>query len=160
MAEASNAQPVKFTITHHRKEGVTHEAFMNWISTVHLLKAIPVFKKYGVIGLPHEPLPLPKEKALYPSMLTSPQFDSPAALNDPFRTTMTVIHPTWEVADYDCVIEYTLPNIETIYAVMGDPDWAETVADQEAWVATEKALLTLGTHTKYLDGGEVVAQRQ
>lgn len=52
MAESTNQQehrPVKFTLTHHRKTGTTHEAFMEWIVKVHLPKAIPIFKKHKVI---------------------------------------------------------------------------------------------------------------
>ena len=73
---------------------------------------------------------------------------------------MAAARPTWEIGNYDCFIEYTLPSVETIYAVMGDPDWAESVADQDQWVDMDKALLTLGTVTKYLDGGEVVEQKK
>jgi hypothetical protein len=42
-------RPVKFTITHYRLPQHTHEAFIKWIVEVHLPKAMPVFKKYGVI---------------------------------------------------------------------------------------------------------------
>jgi hypothetical protein len=52
MAEITEQQtrPLKFTLTHYRKAGTTHEAFMKWIVEVHLPKAIPLFKKYGVTG--------------------------------------------------------------------------------------------------------------
>jgi hypothetical protein len=43
-------RPLKFTLTHYRKAGTTHEAFMKWIVEVHLPKAIPLFKKHGVTG--------------------------------------------------------------------------------------------------------------
>jgi hypothetical protein len=48
--EQQKARPFKFTVTHYRKAGTTHEAFMKWIVEVHLPKAIPLFKKYGVVG--------------------------------------------------------------------------------------------------------------
>ena len=48
--EQQKAKPLKFTLTHHRKAGTTHEAFMKWIVEVHLPKAIPIFKKHGVTG--------------------------------------------------------------------------------------------------------------
>lgn len=44
-----------------------------------------------------------------------------------------------------------------IGAVMADPDWAESVKDQEDWVDVPKALLSLGYYTPYLlETGEVV----
>jgi hypothetical protein len=53
MAEIANQQderPMRFTLTHYRKAGITHDAFMKWIVEVHLPKAIPIFKKHGVTG--------------------------------------------------------------------------------------------------------------
>ena len=44
------SKPVKFTLTHYRKDGTTHENFMKWIVEVHLPKAIPVFKIHGITG--------------------------------------------------------------------------------------------------------------
>ncbi|PVH94897.1 hypothetical protein DM02DRAFT_660625 [Periconia macrospinosa] len=139
MAESTKQQedrPVRFTLTHYRKEGTTHEDFMKWIVEVHLPKAIPVFQKHGVIGY-----------AL---------FDTPAAFNDPLREQMAVVNPTWEVADYDCIIEYTLPSIQTIGNIMQDPQWIEAVADQKDWVQIPKALLSLGYHTQYVSEGKVL----
>ena len=70
---------------------------------------------------------------------------------------MAVIHPTWQVADYDCFIEYTLPDVHTIGNVMTDPEWIEAVADQEDWVDTSRLLLSVGHHTHYLSDGQVIA---
>ena len=50
MTGNSEDQTVKLTITHHRKQEHTHEAFINWIIEDHLQVAIPVFKKYGLIS--------------------------------------------------------------------------------------------------------------
>ena len=69
---------------------------------------------------------------------------------------MAIAQPTWQVADYDCIIEYTLPDTHTIMSVMTDPEWAEAVKDQVDWVDTSKALLSLGEHTQYLHEGEIV----
>ena len=43
-------QPTRFTLTHYRKAGTTHERFMKWLVEVHLPKAIPLFKKHGITG--------------------------------------------------------------------------------------------------------------
>jgi hypothetical protein len=67
------------------------------------------------------------------------------------------MRPTWEFADFDCVIEYTLPGVEAIQKVMADPDWPAAIKDQDDWVDTERALVSLGYNTPYLlETGEIV----
>jgi hypothetical protein len=84
------------------------------------------------------------------------KFDTEAAFNDPLREKMAIFHPTWEVADYDCIIEYALPNPQVIENVQTDPEWLSAVADQEDCVDTSKSLLSLGYHTQYLSEGRVL----
>jgi hypothetical protein len=50
MYELPDSAPVKFTITHYRQQQHSHEAFINFIIEEHLPLALPIFKKYGVIG--------------------------------------------------------------------------------------------------------------
>lgn len=70
---------------------------------------------------------------------------------------MGKFRPTWDFADFDCVLEYTIPNVAAIKNVMSDPDWATAIKDQEDWVDTSKALVSLGYSTPYLlENGEVV----
>jgi hypothetical protein len=69
---------------------------------------------------------------------------------------MAFLHPTWEVADYDCIIEYTVPSAQIIENVMTDPEWIEVLQDQEDWVDTTKALLSLGYHTQYISEGKAI----
>ncbi|KAK8122210.1 hypothetical protein PG984_010880 [Apiospora sp. TS-2023a] len=129
-------QPLKFTITHYRLPQHTHEAFIKWITEEHLPLALPVLKKHGAIG--------------YSLFIT------PEPLNDGLRALYKDIRPTWDVADYDCVIEYILPDMECIQKVMTDPDWQTSVKDQDQWVDVPKALVSLGHHVPYLVEGEVV----
>lgn len=73
---------------------------------------------------------------------------------------MGKIRPTWDFADWDCFLEYTIPNVETIKNVMADPDWPAALKDQDEWLDTSKALLSLGYHVPYLlETGEVVNMR-
>ncbi|KAI1094735.1 hypothetical protein F5B19DRAFT_490270 [Rostrohypoxylon terebratum] len=70
---------------------------------------------------------------------------------------MQKMRPTWDFAGFDCVLEHTLPDMQTIQKVMTDPDWALAVKDQENWVDTSKALLSLGYQVPYLlESGEIV----
>lgn len=70
---------------------------------------------------------------------------------------MGKLRPSWEFADFDCFLEYTIPDVQTIKNVMSDPAWQEVIKDQEEWVDTSKALVSLRYHTPYLlETGEVV----
>jgi EthD domain len=67
------------------------------------------------------------------------------------------IRPTWDFADFDCFIEYTMPDLQSIRDLMSDPEFLESVKDQEEWVDTSKALISIGYYTPYLlETGEVV----
>ncbi|CAL5870493.1 uncharacterized protein PFLUO_LOCUS4730 [Penicillium psychrofluorescens] len=133
---AEGDQPVKFTITHYRKQEHTHEAFIKWMVEEHLPLAIPVFKKHGVI-----------EYSL---------FVTPPPLNDALKQEVGQVRPTWDFADFDCFIEYTLPNAEVIKNIMSDPDWAVALKDQDDWVDVPKALVSLGYSTTYVKDGKAV----
>lgn len=39
---------IKFTATHYRKDGVSHEDFIKWFTEQHLPAALPLMKKYGI----------------------------------------------------------------------------------------------------------------
>lgn len=85
------------------------------------------------------------------------QFFTPPPLNSALKQELGEIRPTWDVADFDCFIEYTLPDVQTVMNVMSDPDWALAIADQEDWVDVPRALVSLGYSTPYLlETGEVV----
>ncbi|KAH8689030.1 hypothetical protein BGW36DRAFT_391588 [Talaromyces proteolyticus] len=129
-------KPVKFAITHYRLPKHSHEDFIKWIVEVHIPKAIPVFRKYGVIDYT--------------------LFVTPPALSDFMNQRVQGSRPTWDVADYDCVIEYIFPSIDVIDKIMPDPEWLEACADQFDWVDVPKALVSLGYATTYFQKGEAV----
>jgi hypothetical protein len=65
--------------------------------------------------------------------------------------------PSWDFADFDCVLEYTIADVQVIKDVMSDPNWPAAIKDQDDWVDYTKALLSLGYSTPYLlKTGEVV----
>ncbi|KAJ5656775.1 Dimeric alpha-beta barrel [Penicillium longicatenatum] len=127
MSEVPENQPVKFTITHYRQQQHSHEAFINWIIQEHLPLALPVFEKHGII-----------EYSL---------FVTPPSLNNALKQDIEGFRPTWDFAQFDCFIEYTLPNVDTIMKVMTDPDWQVAVQDQDKWVDIPKALVSVGYST-------------
>ncbi|CAI7592057.1 unnamed protein product [Penicillium glandicola] len=136
MPEVSESQPVKFTITHHRQPQHSHEAFMKWIVEEHVPLAMPVFIKYGVL-----------EYSL---------FATPPPINDALKQEIGQLRPSWDFADFDCFIEYILPDVETIKKIMSDPDWQIAVKDQGDWVQVSKALVSVGYSTPYVLNGKAV----
>jgi hypothetical protein len=46
----AEGQPLKYTVTHYRKQHHNPEAFIKWIVEEHLPTAMPIFKKHGVLG--------------------------------------------------------------------------------------------------------------
>jgi hypothetical protein len=89
--------------------------------------------------------------------LTFIKFVTPPPLNAVVAQQFSNFRPTWDFADYDCVIEYILPSLETITNVLSDPEWAEVLKDQDEWVDTSRALVSVGHFTPYLlESSEVV----
>ncbi|KAI1399283.1 hypothetical protein F4819DRAFT_488693 [Hypoxylon fuscum] len=137
----AQAQPLKYTVTHYRKQQHTHDAFIKYIVEDHLPLAMPIFKKHGVVSYT--------------------LFVTPAPLNDGLKQEIGKVRPTWEFADFDCFIEYTISDVQTIRNILTDPDWIGAVKDQEDWVGTTKALVSLGYATPYLlETGEVVNMKK
>ncbi|KAF4637482.1 hypothetical protein G7Y89_g598 [Cudoniella acicularis] len=144
MAEVSTqqgGQPLKYTVTHNRKPQHTHDAFIKWIVEEHLPLALPILKRHGVLGY---------------SLFVTPPF-----LSDALKQEMAKIQPTWDIADFDCFIEYTIPDMQAMKNVVSDPNWAVATKDQNDWVDMERALVSLGYSTPYLlETGEVVNLRK
>lgn len=77
-------------------------------------------------------------------------------MNDALKQEIGQLRQSWDFADFDCFIEYTLPDVETIKKIMGDPEWLIAVKDQEDWVQVSKALVSLGYSTPYVLNGKPV----
>ncbi|EPE37120.1 Dimeric alpha+beta barrel [Glarea lozoyensis ATCC 20868] len=138
MSSPPQGPRLKYSITHYRKPGRSHDDFINWIVKTHLPKALPVFKKHGILGYS--------------------LFVTPAALNIDLKPQFATLRPTWEFAEFDCFIEYIIPSFECVKAVMMDAEWAEAVADQEEWVDVPRALVSMGFVTAYLEEGREVGE--
>ena len=69
---------------------------------------------------------------------------------------MTAIRPTWDFAEYDCIIEYILPSFQVMRDIMSDPGWQESLKNQDEWVDVPKALLSIGHATPYFLNGEAI----
>ncbi|KAK4109001.1 hypothetical protein N656DRAFT_801420 [Canariomyces notabilis] len=131
------AGPLKYTVTHYRRKDRTHEEFLKWFVEEHLPLAMPIFKRHGVL-----------EYTL---------FVTPEDLNGALKQELTKVRPTWDVADFDCFLEFTIPSAQTIKDVMSDPDWLNAIKDENEWCDMSRSLASLGYATPYLlKTGEVV----
>ena len=146
---------VKLTVTHYRKPEHTHEAFMKWLVEEHVPLAVPVFKRCGVLNYSL----VSQSPMIRATRSPTPrQFETPAAMNTELKKSMSGGHrAVWDYADFDCFIEYTLENVESIGRFLSDPDWAKSIEHQDDWVDTSKALMSIGYITPYLlESGEAV----
>lgn len=65
--------------------------------------------------------------------------------------------PGWDYADFDCFIEYLLPDLQAVTNILTDPDWPAAIKDQDDWVDMSRALVSVGYETPYLlESGEIV----
>jgi hypothetical protein len=64
--------------------------------------------------------------------------------------------PTWGYADFDCFIEYLLPDLDCVMKLMADPDWPAAIKNQDDWLDMSRALVSVGYETPYLVDGEIV----
>ncbi|TVY75829.1 putative oxygenase [Lachnellula suecica] len=120
MAEVPTQQasgPIKFTLTHYRKPEHTHEEFIKWIVEKHLPLAVPVFKRHGIIS--------------YSLCSHDIQFVTPPPLNNAMKEQLGKVNPAWDFADFDCFIEYVIPDMGVVGSVMSDPKWLVSVKDQD-----------------------------
>ncbi|KAI1498411.1 hypothetical protein F5X99DRAFT_420644 [Biscogniauxia marginata] len=97
-----------------------YTAFIKWMVEEHLPIAMPIFKRHGMLGYS--------------------LFVTPVSLNGALKEEMSKLRLSWDFADFDCFIEYTLPSVEAIKKVVYDPDWPVAVKDQDDWVDMSKAL--------------------
>lgn len=85
------------------------------------------------------------------------QFFTPSGINEAVKEQMSPHRPGWDFAEFDCIIEYVLPSLESISKLMTDPGWLVSIEDQEDWIDTSRALVSVGYHIPYLkENGEVV----
>ncbi|KUL85917.1 hypothetical protein ZTR_06349 [Talaromyces verruculosus] len=155
MAELREGQRLKYTVTHYRQPHLTHEEFMKWIVDEHLPLAMPVFKKHGVLSYTLARTSHHLHQTLSTNL--NGQFVTPASMNEPLKEAMIKLRPTWDYADYDCIIEYLMPSPEAMTNMQQDPGWHASIKDQEKWVDVSRALLTVGYAVPYLtESGEIM----
>ena len=67
------------------------------------------------------------------------------------------IHPTWEFAPYDCVIEYVMPDLSTVSNMVADPEWPVVMKYEEEWIDDKKGLVSVGYVAPHLlPSGEIL----
>jgi len=74
---------------------------------------------------------------------------TPTSLNSAMKQEIGHLWPSWDFAEFDCFIEYTISDVHVIKNFMSDRDWLVAIKDQDDWVDTTKALVSLGYSTTY-----------
>jgi hypothetical protein len=77
-------------------------------------------------------------------------------MNDALKQEFVQLRPSWDIADFDCFIEYTLPDVGTIKNIMSDPEWLIAAKKQDDWIQVSKALVSVGFSTPYVLNGKPV----
>ena len=47
--KTTTGHPIKYTMEHYRKDGVSAEAFIDWFTNVIVPKSVPIMKKHNVV---------------------------------------------------------------------------------------------------------------
>ncbi|KAI0384268.1 hypothetical protein F5Y04DRAFT_249403 [Hypomontagnella monticulosa] len=129
-------QTIKYSVEHYRKPGVSDEAFMKWFQAQHLPNALPLMKKHGITkyAVHHRDAELC------------------AALQAEFAKS----RPGWVTSRADLVLEYWLPSMSCLQALVTDPEWTEkAIKGQDDWVDMSKSIIHLGPDTTYLENGSI-----
>ncbi|KAL9622768.1 MAG: hypothetical protein Q9160_002886 [Pyrenula sp. 1 TL-2023] len=130
-------RPLKYTVEHYRKEGVTEQAFLDWFRNVHIPAALPLMKKHGIVG--------------YAVLAREPEVATA------FQSEVDKVRPGWIVSTCDLVLEYWVPDLGCVTALVMDPDWdGKACKNQEDWLDMSRATMHVGYDTMYLRGGEIV----
>lgn len=95
--------------------------------------------------------------ATLPFLANTFQFTTPPDLNEVAKEKLGGIHPTWEFASYDCVVEYIMPDLATVAKMTADPEWAVATKFEGEWIDDEKGLVSVGyVSTHLLPSGEIL----
>lgn len=74
------------------------------------------------------------------------------------RTEMAKYRPTWDVGDFDCILEYWFYDIKALENMVADPDRAsKAVKDEDKWCDLSRSTVHIGYDTPFLlETGETV----
>ncbi|MCJ1327598.1 hypothetical protein MMC10_004269 [Thelotrema lepadinum] len=134
--KSTTGQPIKYTVEHYRKDGVSSEAFMDWFTNVVLPKAMPVMKKHNVLKV---------------AVHRTDHKVGPA-----FQGVVDQVRPGWKVSDCDFVLEHWVYDLESIVKLSSDPEWfGEVLKDGEDWLDTSRSNIYIGYDTTYLEDGAI-----
>ncbi|KAI0895719.1 hypothetical protein F4806DRAFT_502670 [Annulohypoxylon nitens] len=128
---------IKYTAEHHRKEGISPEAFLKWFREEHLPNGLPILKKYGITRYAvHTRLP---------NECTA------------FRVDLEKVKPSWIISDADLVIEYWLPSMDVLKDLNADTEWNEkAIKGLGNWLDSSKTVVHIGYETVYMENGNII----
>ncbi|KAJ5679527.1 hypothetical protein N7462_007771 [Penicillium macrosclerotiorum] len=125
---------IKYTVEHHRKDGVSEEAFMHWFTNQYLPRAVPIMKKHNILK--------------YAVQKTDTKVGAA------FQAEVDQVWPGWKVNDCDVALEYWVYDLESMKNLASDPEWIQTaLEDENDWLDPSRSTIRIGYDTTYLESG-------
>ncbi|KAI5924940.1 hypothetical protein F4810DRAFT_103316 [Camillea tinctor] len=103
---ATPSELIKLDVCLYKKDDVSYEDFIEWITKTYAQEVIPIMKKHGM--------------AKWVQTVNPPHF------REPFRQQLEDMkRPLWTVPDYDIVHTYYIRGHDVLNGLRGDPKWVE-----------------------------------
>ncbi|KAE8373964.1 hypothetical protein BDV26DRAFT_296444 [Aspergillus bertholletiae] len=128
---------IKYTVEHHRKDGVSEEAFMQWFTNQFLPRAVPIMKKHNILK--------------YAVQKTDP------SVGAAWKAEVDRMRPGWKVNDCDLVLEYWAYDLESMKNLTSDPEWIQTaLEDENDWLDTSRSTIRMSYDTTFVESGSLM----
>ncbi|ORY71789.1 uncharacterized protein BCR38DRAFT_331970 [Pseudomassariella vexata] len=127
---------LRMTVAHYRQPHVSEEDFHRWVTEQHAVRAAKLHAKNGIEGF---------------SIYFAPK---------PFRDMTAELNAKrgrpWVVRDYDAQVEFFFRDMETFYKGASDPDFQALQAEEEPFISSIHAEISIGWIETYVSDGKVV----
>ncbi|XDG06153.1 hypothetical protein ABKA04_005768 [Annulohypoxylon sp. FPYF3050] len=135
---STNGLPIKYTVEHTRKDGVSDKTLMDWFHNVHLTAGLPLMKKYGIIK--------------YAVHVQDPKVGAA------FQLELDQVRPGWEVRKCDLVLEYWTYDMGNLKSLIMDSEWQEKAVKGEGDIfdVSKPTVIHIGYDTTYLSDGQII----
>ncbi|KAK1950799.1 hypothetical protein LY78DRAFT_594799 [Colletotrichum sublineola] len=134
--ETKTCRVIKYSVEHHRRDGVSHEDLMHWFTTQFLPQAVPIMKKHNIL-----------KYAVVKADLK---------LGAVFQAELDQVPPGGKLNDCDIALEYWVDDLETMKSLVSDPKWTQkALKDWNDWIDASRSTIRIGYDTTYLEHGAI-----
>ncbi|KAL3468835.1 hypothetical protein BJX99DRAFT_98000 [Aspergillus californicus] len=129
---------LKLTNFRYKKEGVSDKEFHEATSKQHAPKAAIVQARHGVLKVSHYYTPSATKNIITEKFPWS-------------------VRPGWEIDDHDVTVSLYVPNIETLQAIVTDPDFQALVMNEDGICDPDRGRMTMGWEEVHVEDGQIVS---